>query len=770
MAKIEKRWKFILKKEYLCAKVHIQTDMKKGTKRFIVILGVIVALLAALQIATPPIARNYINSHGEELLGRRVQIGSLWINIFNASLKAGDIKIYERDGVGEFVSCGEFSTRMRIFPLISERLIISRISFSDAKVNVTQDGDKFNFDDLMERFADDSTAAPDPTPSNWEIGIYNIALRNSGLCYRDLQVGSDWDLQDITLEIPGFYFSSKQTDAGLQLDFPDGGSLKSDIAYDYLDGTYDLTLALRNFSIGGLLPYMRQYMNLSQVDGHMGCDVRVKGKTSSVFDFDVSGNAWLHGFDLIDEKGREVVAADSAAIDIADINLQQQLYLLRSMKVCGMRTHFEMYDQDTHSFTGLMREDVAEEPDSCAGQEPMRILVDRMDFVGGTIRVTDHTPREAFHFTIGDLSAHADAFSPSGYCSLTASATLNETGKATLHWSGNPSDASNHDITVAIHNVDMTHFSPYTLTMFGYPFSHGVMSFTGQNIIRNNQLKGTNHIDIYRPTLDKKRKDFKPEYSVPLKMGLYILTDRNGRMKIDLPVSGDMNSPQFSYGKIITGAIVNTLVKVVTSPAKYLAEAMGISADKLDQIDVDAAQVEFTSEQYDRIADLSRIIKERPELKLALTQRVNYSQALGNEALAQLKLAYFLRNNPSKKDMALSMLEYESALTVDLKSKQLAAFADSMIVASGKKPSGDLTARARMLYTPQAEAKLVERANLRNSTLCNHFSSKLGHADTCYKVAAVVLDSLKNYKGRSCYAVSFSMGGETAAAAAAPAE
>lgn len=49
--------------------------------------------------------------------------------------------------------------------------------------------------------------------------------------------------------------------------------------------------------------------------------------------------------------------------------------------------------------------------------------------------------------------------------------------------------------------------------------------------------------------MDKKRKELKPEMNIPLKLGLYVLRDKKGHVKMDLPVGGNLDSPEFSYRK-----------------------------------------------------------------------------------------------------------------------------------------------------------------------------------------------------------------------------
>ena len=45
---------------------------------------------------------------------------------------------------------------------------------------------------------------------------------------------------------------------------------------------------------------------------------------------------------------------------------------------------------------------------------------------------------------------------------------------------------------------------------------------------------------------------------------------------LDLPISGSLDDPQFSYGKIIWKAIANVITKIVTAPFRALGKLLGL--------------------------------------------------------------------------------------------------------------------------------------------------------------------------------------------------
>lgn len=63
--------------------------------------------------------------------------------------------------------------------------------------------------------------------------------------------------------------------------------------------------------------------------------------------------------------------------------------------------------------------------------------------------------------------------------------------------------------------------------------------------------------------------------SLPLQLAVALLKDRNGVIDIDLPVRGTLDDPKFRLGPIIWKAVVNLLLKIVTSRFRLLGNLFG---------------------------------------------------------------------------------------------------------------------------------------------------------------------------------------------------
>ena len=62
-----------------------------------------------------------------------------------------------------------------------------------------------------------------------------------------------------------------------------------------------------------------------------------------------------------------------------------------------------------------------------------------------------------------------------------------------------------------------------------------------------------------------KRIDSPDATTLPVRLAVALLRDREGRIDIDLPVRGDLNDPEFSYNRIVVNPLVNLITKIVSS-------------------------------------------------------------------------------------------------------------------------------------------------------------------------------------------------------------
>ena len=95
-----------------------------------------------------------------------------------------------------------------------------------------------------------------------------------------------------------------------------------------------------------------------------------------------------------------------------------------------------------------------------------------------------------------------------------------------------------------------------------------------------------------------------------------MLKDREGRIDLDIPVSGTLDDPEFSYRKVVWQAIRNVLTKVATAPFLALGRLIGMEGKDLEFVEFAPASGEIAPPAREKLGQLARALGERPELVL----------------------------------------------------------------------------------------------------------------------------------------------------------
>jgi hypothetical protein len=100
-----------------------------------------------------------------------------------------------------------------------------------------------------------------------------------------------------------------------------------------------------------------------------------------------------------------------------------------------------------------------------------------------------------------------------------------------------------------------------------------------------------------------------------------LLKDRKGRIDIDLPIRGDLNDPDFKYGKVVLSTLLNLLTKIVASPFSLMGKLIpdGGDEESLQFVAFPPGSAMMAEEELKKLEALAKGLEERPSLRLDIT-------------------------------------------------------------------------------------------------------------------------------------------------------
>ena len=624
--------------------------MKKGFKLILWLVGIVLALLIIVSLLGGPLAKSYINRNGERLTGRHMEVKHVGLNLLTGRVAVQGLQVYEEDGTSPFAGFDTLDVRAYLLQLPFKIVNLRHITLSGLQANLMQDGERFNFSSLIEHFSSDDTVK-DTTPSNWTLKLYNIRLSHASLRYRDLRSNKELSLPDINLRVPGFIIGGDEsTEGGLNLNFDKGGHLNATANYDADKGRYDATVDLTDFALHNVEGYVRDVIDLEEVQGTLTAHLTAAGATTQLLKSRIGATVTLSGVDLRDEHS-SLAELGNLTVKVNNFNLENNSLDIASVHLDGLKATYEQWDGYTNISRLMQAKDTTDRPDTTevsneppAQKTPLQLRVGNLLVEHCALTYINHTLPDEFSFPVTNLTVTANNLSLRGDNNAQLRASLPGGGHLMARWEGNLDNWKEHqNLFLTVKGLDLKQLSPWTVAYTGQPVEDGVFGLTSRNSIENSQLNGQNTIDIYNPVVGKKRKDVKAEKHLPLKAALYVLKDKDNKILLDVPVKGNVDSPEFNYMKLLWKTLGNLIVKVATSPARALGNALGLGDADLEFIAIEPTQRSFTSEQYHTLSQLATIVHSDSLIVLHLEQRMPEA---ANDTVARF---YEMRNEMARR-------------------------------------------------------------------------------------------------------------------------
>jgi hypothetical protein len=173
------------------------------------------------------------------------------------------------------------------------------------------------------------------------------------------------------------------------------------------------------------------------------------------------------------------------------------------------------------------------------------------------------------------------------------------------------------DITGKVRELELPPLSPYAVKYAGYGINRGKLSLdVNYVVLPDGRLTASNKLILNQLSFGDKVEG--STASLPVKLAVALLVDRNGVIDLDLPISGSLNDPQFSLGPIIVKVIINVIVKAITAPFSLLAGALGGGGDELSTVSFAAGSAQLAPEAKAGLDKVAKALADRPALKLTV--------------------------------------------------------------------------------------------------------------------------------------------------------
>jgi len=260
---------------------------------------------------------------------------------------------------------------------------------------------------------------------------------------------------------------------------------------------------------------------------------------------------------------------------------------------------------------------VAASAASAPAAAPLHIAVQSTQVNKGKVDFTDHFVKPNYSAQLSDLAGSLGAFASDKPATAPLKLQGRVAGTGILDISGQINPGASPlvmDVTAAATDIELAPLSPYSGKYAGYAIERGKLSTrVHYKIEPGGALQAENQLTLNQLTFGDAVNS--PDAThLPVRLAVALLKDRDGVIDINLPVSGSINDPEFSFGGLIFKAIINLIGKAVTSPFSLFSGSGGQDLSQIAFAPGSSAPTDAT--QMEKVA---KMLNERPALKLTIT-------------------------------------------------------------------------------------------------------------------------------------------------------
>jgi len=288
--------------------------------------------------------------------------------------------------------------------------------------------------------------------------------------------------------------------------------------------------------------------------------------------------------------------------------------------------------------------------------EGLQLTDARVDFEDESLPIPFRTLIEELEGSVGPL----DSTRPDEPTALALKGSVDGYAPVTVDGDVAPfADTIALAVNLRFSGVDIANLTPYSGTYAGYAIDAGTLNLDLDYALEGDRLRGDNHVVISQMVLGEP-VDSDLALDLPLKLALALLTDTRGVIDLDVPISGNIDNPQFSLSKVIGSALRNILTKAVTAPFRFLANLVGSDQD-LQTLAFVAGTDRFNDDTRSKLDSLADALKQRPALGV-LVRGSTYLQADAPVLRQQVLQQQLLAEGLSEDDLAARNAAWKAAL------------------------------------------------------------------------------------------------------------
>lgn len=349
---------------------------------------------------------------------------------------------------------------------------------------------------------------------------------------------------------------------------------------------------------------------------------------------------------------------------ITDLLLEQLSQLhIKQVDILGHQVLIQKNNDSSFEFEDWVVTTVSSttttEPDS--EQQTFSYQIDVVNYeTDNTIRYLDNSLKERFHVELGDTTLHVgniNSSKPEQPSKLHYQSRYDEHGVIKFDGTATPlADKPGFDIDGKLEGLDLRGLSALTSNSIGHTIKSGQLDATltlkAEQSVLDSNIGLTLHQFELKASSKEDANKLDAEFGLPLNTSLSLLRDRDNSIQLSIPITGNLQNPDFdpndaikkATSKAITAAVLNyyTPIGLVIAADSLFSLATAL---RFEPIEFESGSAQLSDTAITELGKLTQLLNERPGVRLTLcglsntADRVHLHSDTANQTADNLNLS-----------------------------------------------------------------------------------------------------------------------------------
>ena len=489
----------------------------------------------------------------------------------------------------------------------------------------------------------DASATNEPVKP-WQVLLKDVQLRGYQLHLADRGVSPEVkvDVGPLNLDLQNFD-SLNQSPFDLKLDTGIGklGKLALSGQVNLSPLSAKLQASTQNLDLRLAQAYINPFVRLELRSGLLSSELAVDLRSAEPLAFNISGETRINQLHTLDTlKSRDFLKWRQLHLQGLDYRHGDSL----SIQAITFEQPYARFiineDRSTNVADLLIPQPKAPASSAKApASKPLGIQIGSIALKDGSANFADLSLRPDFATAIQQLNGQIgriDSRQPKP-AKVAITGKVDRYAPVKISGSLNPFDPlASLDMAVSFKQLELTTLTPYSGKFAGYRIRKGRLNIDLNYRIKQGQLNAENKVLLEQLELGE-QVDSPDAVDLPIRLAIALLKDAEGKIDIQLPISGDLNNPQFSVMPIVWQTLRNLVVRAAQAPFKFIGGLVsGGDEVNMDKVQFSAGTSELDPQAQNTLNTLASALKERPVLRLEV--QGTSAQASDGPLLAEQRL------------------------------------------------------------------------------------------------------------------------------------